>query len=607
MIDQKIDDEDGRWSWPKTRIPGLARLMMGALKTDRIGKLIDKTPGKSSLEYVDMVLDEFGISLKYLEKDLEHIPQNGACITVANHPLGGFDGLLLVKLIGKVRPDIKVIANFLLASNDVINQYFVRIDPMNDFSDSFQSERGGREVGSHLENGGVLGVFPAGEISRYHLRNKVIRDRQWKPAALRYIKSQNLPVIPVYFSGSNNLLIHLLGLINPRLAPRSLPKAIFTNHDREITVRIGRPISKKAQDDFPNIYEYGRFLRLKTHMLGIPISVKPFFRPILFKKRWKEVGISKDNGAIQKEVENLLQNDSLLYENKEYQVFWSSSSKIPNILYEIGRLREITFREVGEGTGKKIDLDEFDLYYNHLFIWDSVHLKIVGAYRLGMGKDIIERYGKRGFYLNTLFHLKKGFGPLLNESIELGRSFVIREYQLKPLPLFLLWKGILYFILKNPEYRYLIGPVSISGEFSKISKYLIIAFIKKHYYDKELAEYVTPRHEYIPEIDPSKIDVEILQKSTQEDLKKLDKIIDEIELGNFRLPALLKKYLGQNAKIIGFNVDPEFNNALDGFLIMDLFSVPMETLEGLAKELNDKDILQKFSVNVSETELPDSK
>ncbi len=577
----------------RSRIAGLAKLMMGVLKIDRIAKLHQKHPDKLDLEFVDVILDELGISLKYFENELNHIPKNGAFITVSNHPLGGVDGLLLIKLIGKVRPDIRIMANFLLTSLDQVNKYFLPIEPMETRTEAPRGA-GVAMARNHLKSGGVLSVFPAGDVSLYNLSAKSVRDKLWKNAALQFIKKQNLPVVPIYLSGSNGLLLHLLGLVNPRLSLEKLPTGIFNKRDREITVRIGRPIPIAEQDDFQDIYEYGRFLRVKTYLLGIPIKVKPFFRPILFKKRWKEVVLPKDTEAIKTEISQLRESGALLYENKEYQVFWTASENAPNILYEIGRLREITFREVGEGTGKNIDLDEFDLYYRHLFIWDTENEKIVGAYRMGMGKEIVQRYGKRGFYLNTLFRMGKGFNPVLGESIELGRSFVIREYQLKPLPLFLLWKGILYFILKNPDYRYLIGPVSISGEFSKVSKYLIIAFIKKHYYDKELAAYITPRNEYIPEINPEKSDLEILSKSTKEDLKKLDKIIDEIELGHFRLPALLKKYLGQNAKIIGFNVDPKFNNALDGLLIMDLFSVPVETLEGLAKELNDKDILTKF-------------
>jgi putative hemolysin len=597
--DMENEDENGVKPviWSKVRVAGLSKLLMGALKLDRIGKLHDSFAKKTDLEFIDLVIEELGISLEFFENELAHIPKNGSFITVSNHPLGGIDGLLLIKLISKVRPDVKVMANFLLTSVDQLNQYFLPLDPLDSQSDLAFGGASGKSAVDHLQEGGALGLFPSGEVSAYNLRSKSVRDRIWKSSALRFIKGQNVQVVPVFFKANNSLLFHLLALLNPRLKVSNLQKNIFSKRDRVVSVRIGRPISLADQNEFEDIHEYGRFLRVKTYLLGVPIKVKPFFRPVLFKKKWKEVVLPQDPAAIEMEVKALREAGALLYENKEYQVFFTDSESAPNILYEIGRLREITFREVGEGTGKNIDLDQFDLYYRHLFVWDTEHKKVVGAYRLGMGKEIMQRYGKRGFYLNSLFSFQKGFNPIFSESIELGRSFVIKEYQLKPLPLFLLWKGILYFILKNPDYRYLIGPVSISGEFSNISKYLIIAFIQKYYFDKELAAYVKPRNEYIPDIDPESTPIDILSKTTKEDLKKLDKMIDEIELGHFRLPALLKKYLGQNGKIIGFNVDPKFNNALDGLLIMDLFSVPTDTIEGLSKEMNDKDILQKFTSN----------
>ncbi len=582
------------------RAASFAKLLMGALKIDRINNLYTKYSQKESLDFVDAVLDDLGVEIKQVEGENSHLPKKGACVVVANHPLGGIDGLVLLRVLARIRPDIKVMANFLLTSLEPVNDYFISVDPFERNISIPNNDEGLKLAALHLGAGGILVIFPAGEVSTYNIRHASVRDKLWQPSALHFIKSQKVPVVPVFLNGSNSLLFHLLELVNPRMAGLSAPLGIFTKREREISLRIGRAISTTDQDDFLDLYEYGRFLRIKTYLLGLPISVKPFFRPVLFRKKWKEVVLPRNAEALKTEVNALEAEGHMLFQTKEYKVFWATSELIPNTLYEIGRLREITFREVGEGTGKNIDLDQYDLYYRHLFVWDDENGKVVGAYRLGMGKEILQRYGKNGFYLNSLFKLKKGFKPILNEGIELGRSFVVKEYQLKPLSLFMLWKGILYFILKNPEYRYLIGPVSISGEFSKFSKYLIISFIRKHYFDKELAALVQPRNEYIPEIDPRDPDLELLHRSTKEDIKRLDRIIEDIELGNFRLPALLKKYLGQNAKIVAFNVDPHFNNALDGLLIMDLFNVPMDTFEGLSKELGDKDILQKFSINTDE-------
>ena len=211
--------------------------------------------------------------------------------------------------------------------------------------------------------------------------------------------------------------------------------------------------------------------------MGSNIEVKRFFSYSLKpKSRPQNIADPVAKELILNEIE-FLKNDYALFKLKNYVIYSAPANVIPNILNEIGRLREITFREVGEGTNHSLDIDEFDLYYNQMFIWDENDEKLVGAYRLGLGKDILAQYGKRGFYLHTLFRIYNSFIPVLEESIELGRSFVVKEYQRKPLPLFLLWKGILYFLLKNPEYRYLIGPVSISNNYSKVSKDLIIKFI----------------------------------------------------------------------------------------------------------------------------------
>ncbi|MGM0408611.1 MAG: GNAT family N-acetyltransferase, partial [Bacteroidota bacterium] len=273
------------------------------------------------------------------------------------------------------------------------------------------------------------------------------------------------------------------------------------------------------------------------------------------------------------------------------------STEMPNCMHEIGRLREITFREVGEGTNRSMDIDEYDFYYNQLIVWDDEEMKIVGAYRIGKGKDIIAQYGLHGFYIHSLFKIRKKFLPILNESIELGRSFIIKEYQRKPLPLFLLWKGLLFFLLKNADYRYLIGPVSISNDFSKFSKSLIVEFLKAYHYDEELAKFIKPRKKFV--VKPDKlVDRKIFIQNEQGDVSKIDQLIQDIE-SNYKFPILLKKYMQLNSKIIGFNVDPNFNNALDGLIILDIFDVPQNFIKSLSKELNDESILERFNFSSS--------
>jgi hypothetical protein len=328
--------------------------------------------------------------------------------------------------------------------------------------------------------------------------------------------------------------------------------------------------------------------------LNSRVEVKRFFNYSLFRKPKPEpVAPPTPQEKILEEIKSL-EKEHLLFKLKNFAVYCSPSHEIPSILNEIGRLREITFREVGEGTNSSIDLDEFDLYYHQLFIWDLDGLRIVGAYRIGKGADILHEFGLGGFYVQSLFRMKDGFMPVLQQSLELGRSFVVKEYQRQPMPLFLLWKGILYFLLKNPDYRYLIGPVSISNNYSKISKEMIIKFIMAHHFDWNMARLTLPRNAFkFKSQDPN---INVITENMS-DINKLDQIIGDVDELNTGLPVLLKKYIKLNAKIIGFNVDPMFNNCLDGLILLDVYDVPKNVIESLSKEVNDGSILNRFYWN----------
>ncbi|MCC8173374.1 MAG: lysophospholipid acyltransferase family protein [Odoribacter sp.] len=458
-----------------------AKLVMYIMRLDKINKLYSNVYDEEADTFLDRLIEKLEVNVEIKEEDLEKIPKEGAFITISNHPFGGLDGIILIKLLSKIRPDYKVMANFLLKKIEPIKDYFLAVNPFEN-KKSISSTSGIKEALRHIKAGQPLGIFPAGEVSAYHAESNMIEDKEWGVSALKMIQKAQVPVIPIYFKGSNSLLFHLLGLIHPMLQTVKLPSELLNKKNIVVKLRIGNPISVEAQNSFTDIVQYGKFLRAKTYTLGSALEVKKFFRKTKKAQPKAENIVPKaDIDILKKEVEKL--DHHLLFNMKNYSVYCAPSVKIPNILNEIGHLREIMFRAVGEGTNRSIDLDEFDLYYYHLFIWDRETEKIVGAYRVGKGKEIIDRYGIKGFYINTLFKIKKQLMPVLYESIELGRSFIVEDYQRKPLPLFLLWKGILYFLIKNPEYRYLIGPVTISGKYTEISKELIMKFIAKNYYN----------------------------------------------------------------------------------------------------------------------------
>jgi putative hemolysin len=571
-----------------------AKVLMLLLRINKINKLYAGISHKKGIDFVDALIKELKISFEISEEEMSRIPKAGAFITISNHPFGGIDGMLLVKLISEVRPDFKVLANFLLQRVEPVSDFILPVNPFEDRKDVRSSLAGIKYAFKHLDEQNALGVFPAGEVSSYNVHSIGISDRQWQTPVLKMIKKAEVPVVPVFFTGTNSRLFHLLGLIHPSLRTVRLPSELFNKKKKSIRIRIGNPISVKDQSQFSDIDRYGRFLRAKTYALGSALEVHKFFRQgITRSKRVEDVIQPIDREKIEQEIKNLKES-YFLFESAEFQVYCTPSYSIPAIINEIGRLRETTFRSVGEGTNHAIDIDEFDLYYQQLFIWDDKEKKIVGAYRVGKGKEILDQYGIKGFYIQSLFRISRRFYPILEQSIELGRSFIVPEYQKKPMPLFLLWKGILYFLIKNPEYRYLIGPVSISNRFSNFSKGMIIKYIFQNHYNHEFAKHIKSRKKFVVETNKD-MDTEIIIESAS-DLNKFDRFIKDVETSNFNMPVLLKKYLKQNGKIIGFNIDPKFNNALDGLLIMDLFDVPIDTISSLSKEMNDDSIMERFSV-----------
>ncbi|MEL6656287.1 MAG: GNAT family N-acetyltransferase [Bacteroidota bacterium] len=268
-----------------------------------------------------------------------------------------------------------------------------------------------------------------------------------------------------------------------------------------------------------------------------------------------------------------------LMSRSQYDVFLVPAAAIPTVLQEIGRLREITFRAVGEGTGKERDIDAFDEFFHNLFIWDREAQQIVGGYRLGFGQELADAYGVAGHYISTLFDIEPEAYPLLRQSLELGRSYVIPAYQKGYLPFFLLWRGILLTLIRHPQYRYLIGPVSISKFYSDVCKSMIVQFVKRYYYDQELAQSFHPRTPFLPKVQEMELD-----KITGQRLQDLETFLANIEPEHMKLPIMLKQYTKLNARFISFNLDPNFSDALDGLMILNLADLPPNIIQLLEEK-----------------------
>lgn len=563
----------------KYKMVGLADALMKLMKLDKVNQTYEDLQATKGLSFIDNLLARFQITCQVSESDLAKIPQKGSFVVVSNHPFGMLDGLLLLKIFCTVRPEFKMMANFLLTQIKTMEELLISVNPFENQKEAYSSFSGMKKALHLLELGIPVGIFPAGEVSSYQTDSHEITDREWQKSVLKLIRKARVPVVPVYFQGSNSLIFQVLGFIHPALRTARLPSEFFNKESANINLRIGSPIPVKDQDKFESIKHYGRYLRARTYALGSTQAVKHFFsKNFSLKRKEKAINESVSTAILDQEIAQLRER-YLINSQQNFEVFIVPSHKIAFVLQEIGRLREITFRNIGEGTLKETDLDEYDLYYHHLFIWDKEKHKIVGAYRMGKGKDILHKYGKKGFYVHSLFKLKDEILPILEQSVELGRSFIVQEYQQKRLPLFLLWQGILHFLSKNNTYRYLFGAVSISNNFSQISKSLMVEFVKRNYFDEHLAQWVKPRKQF--KVNIEKIDSEIILQEIAKDFASLDKFIQDIEPANFSIPILLKKYISMNAQIIGFNIDPKFNDALDGLMILDCEQIPKSMFENL--------------------------
>ncbi|RLD28945.1 MAG: glycerol acyltransferase [Bacteroidetes bacterium] len=560
-------------------------LLMKVLKISAINKIYNKHKHLKDLEFMNALLNEFEIRFEIPEEDLSRLPKTGAFISISNHPLGGIDGILLLKLLLEYRPDFKIMANFLFYRVEPLKPYVMPVNPFETHKDVKSSMIGFKTALQHLRDGHPLGIFPAGEVSTYR-DGKLMVDKPWEVAAMKLVKKAEVPVVPIYFHAKNSKLFYRMAKISDTLRTAKLPSELLSQKERLIKVRIGNPIKIKDQLEHESLDEFTEFLRKKTYVLANPFQKKNLLEsipknlkiPTLPKKIAGPVPVD----VMEREIKELQRNDKRLLQSKNYEVYLAAAEKIPNILQEIGRLREITFREVGEGTNKATDLDHFDAYYHHMFLWDNLEKCIAGAYRMGLGSKIYKKYGIDGFYTQSLFRFEPELYDMMSKSIEMGRTFIIKKYQQKPMPLFLLWKGIVHITLRFPEHRYLIGGVSISNNFSEFSKSLMIEFMKSHYYDPYVAQYITPKKEFKVKLKDA--DKDFIFDESKADLNKFDKIIDEVEPGALRLPVLIKKYIKQNAKVVAFNVDPLFNNAVDGLMYIRIADLPENTVKPVMEE-----------------------
>lgn len=557
------------------------------LGIERLNRVYPDLAGLSGPAFSEGTLDKFGISYECPPEQIGHIPAEGGFLTVSNHPYGGADGLILNSIVGSRRKDFKILTTFLLAKIRNLEDWFIPVD--NFSTGGARSVAGIRGALGHIASGGGLGLFPAGEVSTWQKKGartavsgkRVVEDKPWADNIVKLVKNSGLPVIPVYFDGGNSRLFHILGRVHPILRTVRLVREMTGMRGTLVKVRIGKPIpaSEVARMDIPVLRDYlrNRCYALESECVSMVKdysgeTVSPLADPV-----------SPD--LVREQMGRL--EDKVVFEAGDYKGYLLEAPDAPDVMRELYRLREETFRAVGEGTGLPEDTDSYDAYYKHLILWNIPGGEIAGAYRVGYGSDIVPRLGKAGMYTDSLISYGPGADTLLPHCMELGRSFVALKFQREVLPLKLMLSGLTVALASDPESMYCTGAVSMSDNLPDLYKSLAVYFLERDFKLPDAGGFASPTHPF--KTDFLRVNPEgLLAGIPKGDIDALDKLLYSLSGGKYRLPVLLRKYFSCGAKVSCLNVDPLFHDSLDAIIVLKASDFPVPMLRSIARPLSQE-------------------
>ena len=566
----------------KTIFPSLAPgLMRSAIEKlmllERLYAVYDSARNaKGDASIFDRLLDSMNVRAVVSEEDVARVPKRGPVVVVANHPFGLIEGPVLGSILWKVRTDVKVMANSLMAAMPEVAGHCILVNPFGGPEAMRSNRRGLKEAIGWLRGGGMLVMFPAGAVARVDVKRRQITDPEWNPAVGRIVRMTGAPVLPMYFAGKNSALFHIAGMVHPAVRTAMLPHEFLNKKHASVEVRMGHAISPKRMEGFASEEELVDYLRRRIYALGLRREERPrhfhgIARAWIRKSGAEPVIDAVPPGRMEVELA-ALDPSHFVAEQGSLAAVLARADEVPNVLREIGRLRETTFRGSGEGTGRSFDLDRFDADYLHLFLWNRERREVAGAYRMGLADEIVTRRGTKGLYTNTVFDYRREFLARIGPAVELGRSFVRMEYQRSYAPLLLLWKGIGEFIARHPRYRTLFGAVSISNEYREGSRRLMVDFLKRHHRQEELAGLVRARNPWRARPDGA-------ERIGRDDIDELSAQVADIEIDAKGVPVLLRQYVKLGGKLVSFNVDAKFADSLDGLIVVDLTKTDARVLE----------------------------
>ncbi|MCE2816953.1 MAG: lysophospholipid acyltransferase family protein [Cryomorphaceae bacterium] len=577
-----LDEVRGFLGWPRATRP-LLWLLFLLLGWHRLNRVYARFADRQGPEFARALLASRGIKLWYFASDLDRIPRSGGVVFAANHPLGAMDGLALLQTISSVRPDVRILGNALLERVEPLKPYLIGVVPFDGpYRSPLASGRGLLEAKAWVEQGGALIMFPAGEVSSWSVPRWGVHDRPWPSTSQRFLRELAAPVVPVDVRASLSWYFYLLGLLGPWVRTLMLPvEAVRPRWFFGINLRWGKPMKPEADQSAESFAAAVRQRRRQLRVVR-PAKARRWKFTLFTLRRLEPVAEQGSSRQLRAELE-ALPPEALLTRHRDLVVYFARGTDVPAVVQELGRLREITFRGVGEGSGRPRDLDRFDAPYRHLILWNETEQAVWGAYRLGLGHELFAQGGIRAFYLSGFFRIAPEAAGFFAQSLEMGRAFIVPEAQLKPMPLYLLWKGIVHVLLRYPgTLRYVVGSVSVSNSYSRHSQAVMLGFLQQHFRDAYWARYIRPRKRFRLRLRAK--DRDFIAQSEPADMQRFDRLIADIEPQNLRFPVLIKKYVGQNAKVIAFNRDPEFNT-VDALMYMDVSDLPEDTLRPVLEEL----------------------
>lgn len=528
------------------------KLLKSLIHEDDFNDFINSHQHLRGFAFLNKLLQYFEFGYQVSSDSYHNIPADGRLLIVANHPIGTLDGLALIKLIKSVRPDVRIVANQVLQHMQPLQSIFLPIDIMSGKKAYKQAYQAMLDA---LEQEQAVIVFPAGEVSR--MSPKGVRDGEWQTGFIKLAKKAKCPILPIHIKAYNSLLFYSASMLYKPLGTMLLVNEMFNKKNQALKFSVGSPIAyqaiTKSDDDNRELAK-----RFRKHVINLGKNKKSLF------KTYATVAHPVDTKALKK----ALYQARILGETKDgKKIFLYQYRDDCPVMQEIGRLRELTFRSVEEGTGMPQDIDKYDVYYQHLILWDDYDLEIVGAYRIGEGNKIMKTFGVEGFYSHSLFEFSPEFEALLPDSIELGRSFVQPRYWGQR-SLDYLWYGIGAYIREQQPIKYMFGPVSISNAYPQMAKEAIVGF-----YDRQFGSALNLVQAKSPFV-ISEETQHLVATKFNTDYKSSFKILTgELQKLGVKVPTLYKQYvelcLEEGCHFIGFNVDPEFNNCLDSLIMIE--------------------------------------